>query len=85
MDLTTNANCYVNKLVNMSPSVQDLFKNSSVSFEQMAEAVNTAVRQAKDTPARKRFLECLYLECFTKRDIETLCANAVAKGRKYTQ
>ena len=83
MDLTQNPNCYVSKIVAMSPSVREMFYDKSITFNAMQEAVNQAVRQARSTPARTRFLRYLYDECCTKFDIECLCSSAVSKGRNY--
>jgi hypothetical protein len=55
----------------------------SYSFERMSGVVERAVRKANDTPARKHFLERLKYECTDKYDIETICFNAINKGRKY--
>jgi hypothetical protein len=83
IDLTKNPNCYAYYLCNMSPSVKDMFYDTNCSLSEMILAVNTAVCKAKDTEARRRFLECLDTECFSKRDVEQLCSSAIARARNY--
>ena len=83
IDLTKNPNCYTHHLLNMSPSVKDMFYDTNCSFSEMVMAVNSAVCKAKDTAARRTFLERLDTECFSKRDVERLCSSAIAKARNY--
>ena len=83
MDLTKNPNSYVYHLANMKPSISDLCYDANCSFEGMTHAVSVAVHKAKPTPARQRFLDYLFDDCYTKRQIETLCSNAIARGKNY--
>lgn len=83
IDLTKVPTSYVYQLDNMKPSPEDMFYDDMYSFERMRDAVDNAVRKAKSTRARERFLNYLNEECFLKRDIENLCANAIRNGRNY--
>jgi hypothetical protein len=48
----------------------------------MREFVRSVVTRAKDTPARKRFLDYLD-DANSKWSIDGLCFNAIQKGRRY--
>ena len=83
MDLTKNPNCYVSKLAPELAKINNLVYSPGISFERMQDYVHRLVRQAKATPARARFINALYDDCFLKRDIANLCFNAVNKGQNY--
>lgn len=84
MDLTRHPDCYTNKLAPKLDIIKQMFYDEKVSFEEMREFVKDLVVQAKNTKARQRFLkDYLYEECWTKRDIEQLCFNAVQKSRRF--
>ena len=83
LDLTKNPNCYTYYLVRMSPTPEELFRAESVSFEEMQEAVSCAALRAKSTRAQVYFLDRLYAECYTKRQINDLCYNSIKSARNY--
>ena len=83
IDLTKNPDSYTYYLDRLSPSIKDMFYDSSCSLLQMTETVQAAVLNAKSTPARRRFLMQLGTECFSKHDVQRLCYSAIAKGRNY--
>lgn len=81
-DLTQKKDTYAYQLCHMQPSYVDLLDDSSYSTCKMAKHIEAAVRQAKDTPARKRFLSNLEL-CMSKLDMYCLCQRAVERASSY--
>lgn len=81
-DLTKKKDTYAYQLCRMQPSYANLFDDSAYSACKMAKHIEAAVQQAKDTPARQRFLSNLEL-CTSKLDMYCLCQRAVERASSY--
>lgn len=81
-DLTQKKDTYAYQLCRMQPSYVDLLDDPNYSACKMAKHIAAAVCQAKDTPARKRFLSSLEL-CMSKLDMYCLCQRAVERASSY--
>lgn len=84
LDLTMNPACYTYWLAQIDSDVDTMYRNSKCTLAQMKAVVSNIVRNANDTPARKRFLKRLSF-CGDKMDVHNLCYNSINAGKRYQQ
>lgn len=83
MDLTRVNGCYSKELREMTPTINLMLKEPSITVDEMKRTVHGIVELASiNAGAKKRFIENL-LGCGTKEAIDKLCYEAVIHGMYY--
>ena len=83
VDLTKVEGCYSKELREMTPAIQLMLCEESVSVNEMKRVVHGIVEFATiNATAKKRFINKL-LNCETKEAIDKLCKDAVVHGKYY--
>lgn len=83
INLTRVNGCYSKELREMTPAIQLMRKDSSISVDEMRRVVLGIVSFATiNADAKKRFI-CNLNKCETKDEIDKLCYDAVYHGMYY--